>query len=107
MLVQTFLSTASSFPVSLLLLLIRSNRADTNANHLVKSSGRKTPKPTPPSLSDAPHLQEMTGTRSRVASLQAECLERDRHRCVISRLFDYAEAKKRYQLQGLNEAKDD
>jgi hypothetical protein len=49
----------------------------------------------------------MTGTPSRVASLRAECLERDRHRCVISHVFDYAEAKKRYQLQGRNEAKDD
>ena len=107
MLVQTFLSTASSFPVSWLLLLICSNRPDTNADHLVKSSGRKTPQPTPPSLSDAPHLEGMTETPSRVASLRAECLERDRHRCVISHVFDYAEAKKRYQLQGHNEAKDD
>ena len=49
----------------------------------------------------------MTRTPSRVASLGAECLERDRHRCVISRGFDITEAKARYQLQGRDKAKDD
>ena len=73
----------------------------------MKSSSNKTPQPTPPSLSDAPHLQEMTGTPTRVANLRAECLERDRHRCVISRAFDVAQAKIRYKLHGRDEAKDD
>jgi hypothetical protein len=105
MLVQTFLSTASFSPVSWL-FVTRSNRPLT-PSHLVKSSSNMTPQPTAPSLSDVPHLQEMTGAPSRVASLRAECLERDRHRCVISRGFDITEAKARYQFQGRDKAKDD
>jgi hypothetical protein len=42
-----------------------------------------------------------------VAALRGECLKRDRHRCVISGRFDDAEALKRVEREGDDEAKDD
>jgi hypothetical protein len=42
-----------------------------------------------------------------VAALRGECLKRDRYRCVISGTFDDAEARKRVEREGDDEAKDD
>ena len=42
-----------------------------------------------------------------MAALRGECLKRDRHRCVISGRFDDAEALKRVEREGDDEAKDD
>jgi len=42
-----------------------------------------------------------------VAALQGECLKRDRYRRVISGRFDDAEARKRVEREGDDEAKDD
>jgi len=76
----------------------------------VKASSRKTPQPSPISLSEAqssPYIAGTTGITQRVAALRGECLKRDRHRCVISGRFDNAEALKRVQRNGDDEAKDD
>ena len=42
-----------------------------------------------------------------MAALRGECLKRDRYRCVISGRFDDAEAWKRVEREGDDEAKDD
>jgi hypothetical protein len=42
-----------------------------------------------------------------VAALRGECLRRDRYRCVITGRFDDAEARKRVEREGDEEAKDD
>lgn len=49
--------------------------------------------------------QGCVGTSDQVLALREACLTRDRHRCVISRRFDYNEALKRFR--GSNEARDD
>lgn len=61
----------------------------------VRASSVKTPQPTPTSLSS---LQSSTpiGTRQRVSVLRKSCLVRDRHRCVVTRKFDRADARKRF-----------
>lgn len=55
----------------------------------------KTPQPTPISLSS--NRNASCGTKSRVSRLRQECLKRDNYRCVVSRKFDRAEAKKRLE----------
>ncbi|KAK5989035.1 hypothetical protein PT974_10533 [Cladobotryum mycophilum] len=50
--------------------------------------------------------QSFTGTSARLKSLRGDCLVRDRHRCVISRRFDQAQAVKRMQ-KAANDARDD
>ncbi|QPC69473.1 hypothetical protein HYE68_000225 [Fusarium pseudograminearum] len=47
-----------------------------------------------------------SGTPERLASLRGTCLLRDRYRCVISRKFDAAEAERRFQKYGENNAID-
>jgi hypothetical protein len=42
------------------------------------------------------------GTTQRLSSLRGVCLERDRHRCVISRQFDAAGATRRFGTAGAN-----
>ncbi|KAF2456899.1 hypothetical protein BDY21DRAFT_45863 [Lineolata rhizophorae] len=49
--------------------------------------------------------QGFVGTPDRVSALRGACLVRDRHRCVISRRFDYNEAIRR--LSGSSDARDD
>lgn len=51
-------------------------------------------------------VEHSIGTPERVASLRGDCLVRDRHRCVISRDFDYEEGRNRLRTAG-EEAKDD
>ncbi|KAK2864958.1 hypothetical protein FQN49_004046 [Arthroderma sp. PD_2] len=70
----------------------------------LKASGRRTPQPTPATLS-AP-VGNLTGTPARLSSLRRDCLIRDHHRCVVSRAFDRPEASKRTGRDGPN-AKDD
>jgi hypothetical protein len=77
-----------------------------NVDSLVKASSRKTPQPTPASLSEASNKQQLTGTTYRVSTLRRDCLIRDHHRCVISRKFDLNEALSRAKKDGIN-AKDD
>ncbi|KAH8433748.1 HNH endonuclease signature motif containing protein [Aspergillus melleus] len=69
----------------------------------LRASSAKTPQPTPLSLSSNQH--GATGTKSRVSRLRQESLKRDHHRCVVSRKFDRAEAKKR--LEQNENSKDD
>ncbi|KAA8641540.1 HNH endonuclease signature motif containing protein [Aspergillus tanneri] len=59
----------------------------------LRASSVKTPQPTPASLSSKQSTP--TGTRNRVSRLRQACLLRDHHRCVVSRMFDRAELKRR------------
>ncbi|KAI5921713.1 hypothetical protein F4810DRAFT_330693 [Camillea tinctor] len=73
----------------------------------VKASTKKTPQPSPASHSagqEAQGGQQYVGTGSRLSDLRRDCLIRDRHRCVISRKFDLAEAQRRHNPDG---ARDD
>jgi hypothetical protein len=62
----------------------------------VKASAKKTPQPTPATLSEI-QLSLATSER-RVATLRRDCLIRDQYRCVISRIFDRNEARRRLNL---------
>lgn len=44
-------------------------------------------------------MQNFVGTPERLSALREACLLRDRHRCVVSRAFDKAEAIKRFRGQ--------
>ncbi|KAJ6114137.1 hypothetical protein N7512_007582 [Penicillium capsulatum] len=72
----------------------------------LRASSVKTPQPTPTSLSSL-QSSTPTGTRQRVSVLRQSCLVRDRHRCVVSRKFDRAEARKRFTQDKENCADDD
>lgn len=50
--------------------------------------------------------QAFSGTTARLSDLRAKCLVRDRHRCIISRKFDKAEAAARYKAVQ-NDSRDD
>lgn len=45
---------------------------------------------------------EFVGTEERISALRGACLTRDRHRCVVTRKFDRAEA-----LERVTRARDD
>ncbi|KAI0101768.1 hypothetical protein GGR51DRAFT_529281 [Nemania sp. FL0031] len=71
----------------------------------VKASTRKTPQPSPALYSAVQEAQgggrqHYTGTGPRLSVLRRDCLTRDRHRCVISRRFDFNEAMKRRRTLG-------
>ncbi|GAP82346.1 hypothetical protein SAMD00023353_12300090 [Rosellinia necatrix] len=62
----------------------------------LKASAKKTPQPSPAFSAAIQKFQghcgqEYTGTESRLSLLRSECLQRDRHRCVISRRFHFSE----------------
>ncbi|KAK5988612.1 hypothetical protein PT974_10098 [Cladobotryum mycophilum] len=75
----------------------------------LKASAKQTPQPTPATHSAVEKVagpQDFVGTRDRVSALRRDCLDRDHHRCVISRAFHYGEAEKR--LKGEHQpARDD
>ena len=73
----------------------------------MKASTKKTPQPSPVSLSEFQSAQSPVQTTQRVARLRRECLIRDHHRCVISRTFDDNEVIRRVRLDGEEEAQDD
>ncbi|KAL6247174.1 hypothetical protein RBB50_005517 [Rhinocladiella similis] len=66
----------------------------------LKASGRRTPQPTPTSLSLSDMSDGVTGTPTRLSCLRKQCLIRDRYRCVISRKLDDTEAKARWAKYG-------
>ncbi|KAJ2975204.1 hypothetical protein NUW58_g8424 [Xylaria curta] len=69
----------------------------------MKASTKKTPQPSPALHSaalEAQGGQQYIGTGSRLSVLRRDCLIRDRHRCVISRVFDLAEADERFDTPG-------
>ncbi|KAJ5971713.1 uncharacterized protein N7479_001631 [Penicillium vulpinum] len=72
----------------------------------LRASSVKTPQPTPTSLSSL-QSSTPTGTRQRVSVLRQKCLMRDRHRCVVSRKFDRAAARKRFEENAESCADDD
>jgi hypothetical protein len=86
------------------LYMLSWNNAD--VARLVKASTRKTPQPTPASLTDIQTTQQVVGTTQRISVLRRDCLIRDRRRCVVSRKFDWKEAMERAKRDGDN-AKDD
>ncbi|KAJ6118432.1 hypothetical protein N7471_013899 [Penicillium samsonianum] len=71
-----------------------------------RASSVKTPQPTPTWLSSL-QSSTPTGTRQRVSVLRQKCLMRDRHRCVVSRKFDRAAARKRFEENAESCADDD
>ncbi|KAE8379867.1 hypothetical protein BDV26DRAFT_258410 [Aspergillus bertholletiae] len=71
----------------------------------MKALALKTPFNTSGSLSNL-QFSEGIGTSNRLKSLREDCLERDRHRCVITRKFSFREAKKRFK-KDKNNFKDD
>ena len=73
---------------------------------LVKSLAAKTPQPTPASLSRLSLSEPAIGTPQRVSNLRQSCLQRDRHRCVVTRKFDIQEGEARFKTDG-NNVKDD
>ncbi|EXJ78369.1 hypothetical protein A1O3_09530 [Capronia epimyces CBS 606.96] len=73
----------------------------------LKASTRKTPQPSPAVVSDLQSRQSFPGTTQRLASLRRDCLIRDHHRCVISRIFDFNEAVQRAKRDGDDNAQDD
>ncbi|EPE02596.1 hypothetical protein F503_06572 [Ophiostoma piceae UAMH 11346] len=79
----------------------------------LKASTRKTPQPSPAIHSTVLRAQGVTNnaeayikTEERLATIRAQCLARDRHRCVISRKFDAPEFSLRTDLHR-DDARDD
>lgn len=75
---------------------------------IVRASATKTPQPSPLynaalehvlSREEQRRLRDFAGTPERLSALREACLLRDRHRCVVSRAFDEAEAIKRFEGQ--------
>lgn len=73
---------------------------------LVKALAVKTPQPTP-ALSHVRTPETAIGTPQRVSNLRRDCLNRDRHRCVITRKFDAQEGQNRYKRDGQSVKDDD
>jgi len=82
--------------------------SSTQANRFqqILASTNKTPQPSPAhhaalqhvlSQEEQQRLEDFVGTPERLSSLRETCLLRDRHRCVISRAFDMAEATTRFR----------
>ncbi|KAI3320344.1 hypothetical protein HD806DRAFT_242292 [Xylariaceae sp. AK1471] len=76
----------------------------------IKASTKKTPQPSPAFHSAIEQVQGgaqgFVGTPDRLSQLRGACLVRDRHRCVITRKFDLAEATSRMRQDG-DDARDD
>ncbi|KAK2591443.1 hypothetical protein QQS21_010852 [Conoideocrella luteorostrata] len=77
----------------------------------LKASTRKTPQPSPAyhsaTQSTRAGRQAVIGTTARLKTLRGDCLQRDRHRCVISRSFDQSEAVKRWNTSRADAVDDD
>ncbi|GAB1312272.1 hypothetical protein MFIFM68171_02482 [Madurella fahalii] len=72
----------------------------------LKASTKKTPQPSPAYHSavlraqGAALPQGLVRTPERLSALWANCLIRDRHRCMITRKFDLGEAVRRFETHG-------
>ncbi|KID77229.1 uncharacterized protein G6M90_00g099530 [Metarhizium brunneum] len=77
----------------------------------LKASTRRTPQPSPAFHSATQSTQAggqtFIGTMARLKTLRGDCLQRDRHRCVISRNFDQNEAVKRWNTSRADAVDDD
>ncbi len=79
---------------------------------LVRASGNHTPQFSPQQhqairrAQDEAVLESFVGTPERLSQFRSLCLERDRHRCLITHGFDIGEWDIRWERDGL-EAKDD
>ena len=74
----------------------------------VRATSARTPQPTPHLTPQARQGDDsLVGTTQRLSSLRAQCLVRDRHRCVISRQFDETEAIQRFDTHGAAAVDDD
>ncbi|RMD41438.1 hypothetical protein DV735_g3685, partial [Chaetothyriales sp. CBS 134920] len=72
----------------------------------LKAVSGQTPRQTPQGLSIGKDVANLHGTPARNERLTRDCLKRDKHRCVISGVFDEAEYDKRIAARG-DEAEDD
>ncbi|KAI3326742.1 hypothetical protein HD806DRAFT_520481 [Xylariaceae sp. AK1471] len=76
----------------------------------IGASTKKTPQPSPAYHSAVEQVQGgaqgFVGTPDRLSRLRGACLVRDRHRCVVTRRFDYVEARNRTRQNG-DDARDD
>lgn len=76
----------------------------------IGASAKKTPQPSPAyhSAVEQAHggAQGFVETPDRLSRLRGACLVRDRHRCLITRRFDYIEARNRTRQNG-DDARDD
>ncbi|KAL4816248.1 hypothetical protein BDW67DRAFT_185072 [Aspergillus spinulosporus] len=70
----------------------------------LKILAMKTPQPTPASLFGLNLSEPAIGTRQSI--LRQSCLQRNRHRCVVTQRFDTQEGKTRYKIDR-NNVKDD
>ena len=95
--------------------LLRSNKMPVDKPP-VRASAHKTPWPSPThysalqkvlSLEEQQRMEDFTGTPERIEALRTSCLERDRHRCVLTRAFHRQEAQARIVRDGRNQARDD
>ncbi|KAK4154842.1 hypothetical protein C8A00DRAFT_42457 [Chaetomidium leptoderma] len=76
----------------------------------IKATTRQTPQPSPAFHSAVQRIQgggEFAGTPDRLSALRGACLIRDRHRCVVSRSFDWVEADRRFRRDAGNARDDD
>ncbi|KMP05743.1 hypothetical protein CIRG_05424 [Coccidioides immitis RMSCC 2394] len=71
----------------------------------LKASGNKTSQPTPAALTSS--VENVVGTLGRLSVLRRDCLIRDHHRCVVTRMFDIREAERRFDKDGTNAEDDD
>ncbi|EFW21907.1 hypothetical protein D8B26_002018 [Coccidioides posadasii str. Silveira] len=71
----------------------------------LRAAGNKTPQPTPAALSAK--FEDVVGTPARLSILRRDCLIRDHHRCVVSRVFDREEAAERVNRDRSNAQDDD
>ncbi|KAK2798287.1 hypothetical protein FQN50_008892 [Emmonsiellopsis sp. PD_5] len=85
---------------------------DSFAEHLfqhfflpMKAAGAKTQQPSRAS-STGPALENVIGSSARLSTLRRDCLIRDHHRCVVTRVFDGSEAISRAEKDPMN-VKDD
>ncbi|CAK7220753.1 hypothetical protein SCUCBS95973_004269 [Sporothrix curviconia] len=80
----------------------------------MRASTGQTPQPSPAAHSAVMQAlgggvagQGFVGTTERLAALRGMCLVRDRHRCVVTRKFSFAEYSKRFKEAGANARDDD
>ncbi len=72
----------------------------------MRASGGKTSYPAS-AVSESIPEDSTPGINERLSGLRKACLTRDRHRCVVTRRFDQAEADRRLQSDGYENARDD
>ncbi|EEQ89449.2 uncharacterized protein BDCG_04569 [Blastomyces dermatitidis ER-3] len=86
-------------------LLSHQSRGRSRESWILRAAGNKTPQPIPAALSAK--FEDVVGTPARLSILRRDCLIRDHHRCVVSRVFDREEAAERVNRDRSNARDDD